>query len=336
MTSTRGPQNFAMPHDNVLASRLDKRSNVLAMIPQDLLAVASDLEGLIAFINRRLREVEQFDLAQFFEHLSDEDSRREFAVEKSEAEDAIGWALRALCERLLLYCEALGLPSTRSAVQAWRDKWADDALGKTKQWHNSQDDGRECPAFSAIRPLLDGLLVLLRPQHPTPPLDPIERLGLEKLEHCLRSLAKVIREREIVPRGELDIQAVMHSHLEGVFEDYTRQVTVAKPLLSFKPDGGVISLRAAIECKFVAKKEELAVAMHGLNEDLSGYCGSRDWTSFYTLIYMTDAYTTERHVARALSMSGGGAWTAILVTGTGVRPVRKRRGLQKVPSGSVP
>jgi len=109
----------------------------------------------------------------------------------------------------------------------------------------------------------------------------------------------------------------MHSHLENVFPDYTRTLAVAKPLMSFRPDGGITSLKTAIECKFVAKEKDLKTALHGLTEDLSGYSGSLDWTHFYSVIYMSRPYAVEGQFIHSLGESGNaGHWTTIVVTGT--------------------
>jgi hypothetical protein len=133
-----------------------------------------------------------------------------------------------------------------------------------------------------------------------------------------------------VPSNEHDVQQVLHSHLEGVFPDYTRTVTISKPLVSFRADGGVISLKSAIECKFVATKEEVGTAMHGLTEDLSGYSGSEDWKHFYSVVYMTEAFAIEGQMERALDLSNNaGSWKTILVTGAGSRVPRKKTGLAK-------
>jgi hypothetical protein len=69
------------------------------------------------------------------------------------------------------------------------------------------------------------------------------------------------------------VQTVLHSHLEGVYPDYTKTVTIARPLVSFRADGGVVSLKVAIECKFVASQMELASAIHRLTEDISATLG---------------------------------------------------------------
>jgi hypothetical protein len=40
-------------------------------------------------------------------------------------------------------------------------------------------------------------------------------------------------------------------------------------------------IKAAIEFKYAAKEDEVARAIGGIFEDVSGYTGSRDWNRFY-------------------------------------------------------
>lgn len=299
------------------------------MLPNDPDTVASDLQALVDHVHLQLRSIEEVDLDEFFSGAATEEEKEETEyradIARAEAADRIRWALRTLSARLQLYCEAFSLPETRRAAQNWHERWPTPKLGETKHWSTSDGDGQGSPALDEIQPLVDGLIALLRPRPTEPPQTAADRFARQRLEHCLRSIAKIIHEHKATPTSEADVQKVLHSHLEGVFDDYTRTLTIAKPLASFKPDGGLTSLRAAIECKFVDNEDELATAMHGITEDLSGYAGSRDWTTFYTLIYMTGPYTTERHVSRALGLSGNaGTWTVIVVTGAGGR-VKKAR-----------
>lgn len=299
------------------------------MIPRNLSAIAKDLEALTDRVQRLLYEIEQLDMQEILSDTSTEEKRnaveRRIKTEIEETEEAIGHTLATLATRLLLYTEALQLPAARALVTAWQNRWSGEQLGATKHWWDSETEGRESPAFTAIEPIISGLLVLLKQKQGLPPI-PSDRHDRDRLEYCLRSLAKLCRERNVIPASEYDVQKVMHSHLAGVFRDYTTTATIAKPLLSFRPDGGVISLKAAIECKFVASDKEISAALHGLTEDLSGYAGSSDWTHFYSLVYMTNAYATEGQFASALGQSGNaGTWTTIIVTGPGARIAKGKR-----------
>lgn len=237
----------------------------------------------------------------------------------SQTQASLRFALNTLGARMLLYTEALGLRNASAVAAAWRARWPEDKLGTVDVWRSIDDSGLQSPALEELLPLVDGLLLLTGPDD-APLTDPVERRDREHLEHCLRSLAKLCRDRGVVPQREKDVQGVLHSALETVFPDYARNVHIPKPLMSFKPDGGVPSLKTAIECKFVASDAELTTAIHGLVEDLSGYSGSSDWIHFYSVVYMTEPFAVEGAFESALTASGhAGSWKTILVTGPGGR-----------------
>ena len=279
-------------------------------------AIVADLEQLQKRIWKVLYEFEVLEYTDF--------SKAEVARERSDLGDALQFLLDSLATRLVIYSDALGLPETHRLVQEWRKAWPQNKLADTRHWSTSEADGIESPAFTELGRILDPLLVLTRPDDAPPP-DPESRRGHEVLEHALRSLAKLCRDRNVVPERELDVQGVLHSHLEGVFPDYIRNLTISKPLVSFEPDGGVPSLHAAIECKYIASEAEVKTAIHGLTEDLSGYSGSVEWTRFYTVCYMTEAFAVEGQFVAALGSSGNaGSWTTVLVTGAGSRGKRPK------------
>jgi hypothetical protein len=52
---------------------------------------------------------------------------------------------------------------------------------------------------------------------------------------------------------------------------------------------------------------------------MAGYCGSLDWTRFYTVLYQTEAFVSEEKFKKAVSRGGRHEWTPIVVTGGGTR-----------------
>jgi hypothetical protein len=150
---------------------------------------------------------------------------------------------------------------------------------------------------------------------------------LQLFEYVLSCTGKVLRDRGVVPKNETDIQRAMNSHLECVFQDYTKTVTIAKSIKSFKPDGGVVPLRAAVEFKFAASEAEAQRAISGISKDATGYSGSLDWVRFYSVVYMTENFTSPTRFERALQLSGcAGAWTCITLVGPGERLEKGPRG----------
>jgi len=124
----------------------------------------------------------------------------------------------------------------------------------------------------------------------------------------------------MVPKKEADVQRVLHDHLETIFPDYNRGITLPKGLKSFVPDGAIRSLEVLIEIKFVDSKRKVAQIFSGIMEDLSGYGGSRDWTRFYSLVYQTEPFINESRFDRSLKLSGNASsWKPIVVVGPGAR-----------------
>lgn len=149
---------------------------------------------------------------------------------------------------------------------------------------------------------------------------------LARLERHLRRTAVIVRKRGLTPTGEHDVQKVMHAYLDDNYDTFTTDVGLPKPIKGFKPDGGIPELRAAIEFKFVDGETELKTAFSGIVEDLSGYAGSKDWTRFFSVVYMTAPYETEGRFDAGLKATGNAArWTTILVTGPGGRPKKAKK-----------
>lgn len=88
---------------------------------------------------------------------------------------------------------------------------------------------------------------------------------------------------------------------------------------NFKPDGGVINLKAAIEFKFAAAQSEVTKALGGIFEDVSGYSGSADWIRFYSVVYQAKPFVSEDRFRADFEKASAKNWTPILVNGSGSR-----------------
>ena len=65
-------------------------------------------------------------------------------------------------------------------------------------------------------------------------------------------------------------------------------------------------------------------ALSGVFEDISGYAGSRDWETFYSVFYMTRAHARIAEIEDELTQRARAThWTPIVVCGSGER---RRRG----------
>jgi len=141
-----------------------------------------------------------------------------------------------------------------------------------------------------------------------------------RLERILQNTPNIIYERKIIPEKEADVRNAVLSILKHIFPTAKKEATVPKILKKFAPDIGITELKTAIEYKYCNNESDVKTAVGGIFEDMHGYAGSPDYTQFYAVIYMTDAFITpsqlEAELEHSLSLDN---WHVILVTGKGTR-----------------
>lgn len=152
----------------------------------------------------------------------------------------------------------------------------------------------------------------------------IETLLIEEkksqLERILINTPKIVKDREIEPKNETAVKKFVYELLIHTFPDTVKEISIAKETKTYKPDLGVRSLKCAVEYKFADSEQEVKTAIGGIYEDMKGYHGSNDWTFFYAVIYMTDAFFTTEQILSELSIdSSTQNWKPILVFGKGQR-----------------
>lgn len=223
--------------------------------------------------------------------------------------------IEQLSSDLAIALEMFGLPDTRKEFLGQLTVLQNTGFGVVKEQHDENGD------YIVSEPLQLCWSIIQMIEAPYESMAAgEEKRSLEILEFILESTAKIVANSGITPTKESDIQKPMSTHLAATFSEFTPQLTISKPIMSFKPDCGIIDLSAAIEFKFVDNEKELNTAIHGLNEDLSAYSGSLDWTRFYSLIYQTGPYGTAKQITDALRRSGNAKrWKVYLVTGPGGR-----------------
>lgn len=151
------------------------------------------------------------------------------------------------------------------------------------------------------------------------------------LEQILRGTPKMMFDREIEPSNEAEVRKEVYNVLIHVFPDTVREIPIAKVSKTYKPDIGVKRIKSAIEYKFVDSETEAKTAIGGIFEDIQGYEGSEDWTTFYAVIYMTDNYMTQDQVDAEFKLSKvPHHWKPIVVYGKGERKERKKTVPNKV------
>lgn len=222
-------------------------------------------------------------------------------------------------EILSVVLEAGGLTATRTRlIEQWK-LFAKKPGGMGATVHRPEDY-LESEPLVYIEAVLTGLRATTG-EGPTSE----EAIAISNLESILHKTAWLVRRRDITPTGEMQVQGVMHDYLGAFFTDYTRKISFPKVMKTFVPDGGVPDIKAAIEFKYVAAKDEIGEALGGIYEDMAGYSGSADWTRFYTVVYQTDAFVSAESFQKAVSRGGSHVWTAIRVTGSGQRKVKNKK-----------
>lgn len=152
-------------------------------------------------------------------------------------------------------------------------------------------------------------------------------LEILKLRNFLLETPRIIRDFGLEPRSEKDVREKVYNVLIHLHPDTVREIPISKVSKVYKPDIGVRSLKAAIEYKYVTSETELKTAIGGVFEDISGYAGSADWTTFFAVFYMTDAFFTQRQIDSEFQLSNAPhSWIPILVLGKGERPKKAKSG----------
>jgi len=279
-----------------------------------MIAISSDLERLRSRAQSVVHDIEYFQMWD----AHNPNSQRSYDNE-SMLYASLDKCLIELSSRLVVYADALDMPNLAKQVLIWQKRWSKEALRALDVWRSSDESGLYSPPLDELSPFIRALLHLARTEN----AELSELLTIEskeRLRHCLESIPVMCRKLKMNPSSEKNVQDILDILLGAAFQDYTRRVQISKPLVNFKPDGGIESLNIAIECKFIDSEKELKTALRGIHEDISGYSGSKDWTEFWTLIYMTEPFETEKAFTAALDKSESAeAWKHVLVVGPGGR-----------------
>jgi len=144
------------------------------------------------------------------------------------------------------------------------------------------------------------------------------------LKRILQNTAKIISDRQLDPSDENQIRDEVFNVLIHPFPDAVRDIGIAKTFQLFRPDIGIKCLGTGIEYKFADNPDEVKRAVRGIYEDISGYNGSNDWTNFFSVIYLTDAFITEAQLQAEFRLSEvQDKWVPLLVVGRGGRKPKK-------------
>lgn len=279
-----------------------------------LTLVTNGMHEALAPARRRISELYDLDMN---EHLLDEPPQRD----RRQIVASLVSHLSAAKDDFAMYLEMCGLPATRQHLLT-RWEQLNQNLGETKWHHGDESDDLSSPAADLLEQVYWGLRQMLPDKAREVQSETSQAVLMRQFVYALKHTAVILKNHRVVPRTEQDVKSTMTKHLETVFEDYVTTPMIPKPIVNFKPDGGVVSLRSAVEFKFCRTKDEVKNAIHGLTEDLGGYSGSRDWEKFFTVLYQTEVLTTEPRCQSALRHSGmDDRWTLMVVTGDKDAPV---------------
>jgi len=269
------------------------------------------ISDLLSRPSRTLSQIYSVDM-----NISFLGENKELEQRRSNLQERLAYQLSSLGRQFPIFLEMLGLFETRIwFVEEW--KTFSDNLGKTEWWHTEEDDDIESKPLGFLYEIYSAISAQVEKIEVE---DSGIETNIERLEYILRRTPEILESRNITPSCEADIRKAMNEHLKYTFEDYSTNISIAKPLKSFKPDCGIISIGTAIEFKFCDSEKEVKTALSGIMEDLSGYAGSKDWKLFYSLVYMTGSYANEKQLRVSLGSSENASkWKSILVKGSGSR-----------------
>lgn len=279
----------------------------------EIKSLASALVRDLDRASEQLRTIERYRFDQLYGQ-EDQYFPVEFELGKFE------YQLKSLFRLLSFSFEAAGFASTREEfINGWQE--FKDELSATQLVHevdvlNSEPLGYLGEYVFALKIFAFG--------HE----NPFQDCQKDRLESMLKSTAVLLRRRGTEPKSEADIQRVMDDYLLAAFSDYVKHPIIPGFIKNFKPDGGIKSINAAIEYKFVTTGEELKTALSGIFEDISGYKASLDWNKFYSVIYMTEPFEAEPRLHEELKRVGAFDWKIIPVFGGGTK---KKTDVSKLP-----
>ena len=253
-------------------------------------------------------------------------------AEVDELEDVVEYYIDSLTSRIALILEWIGLPESRVLMlkEISEVRKSSPVIG---WWDGSQGEGPESKAINVLgkyagftrapadrRSAEDGMRAMRDARR-----DAQRDAQLEFVETIMKSLPVTIKELSETPAKEHDVQAHLNRHLKAAFPSFVFNPSISKPIAKFVPDCGIIDLGLAIEVKFVDSAAEFKNAYRGITEDLSGYAGSKDWTRFYSYVYMTGAHGTSGSFTKGIGAHGtAGSWRTVVVTGPGQRKKKKK------------
>jgi hypothetical protein len=216
-----------------------------------------------------------------------------------------------------ILAERLGLPLLRTEIAEARKKISD--VTAVEVLHD--DFSFHSPPLEIARNYFDSLQTMTQGRDIT---------GLGIFENILQNAGKITEQLGVEPKNEKHVRDCLRTALGFAFPDVVKEIPLEKTLKTYRPDIGVTSLMAAAEVKFVTTKQEAAAALDGIYVDMKGYSGRHKWRSFYAVIYMTEAFYTQKDVEREFRLVKAELnWTPFVVFGGGARKKQATKAVAK-------
>lgn len=246
----------------------------------------------------------------------------------SNYDDYLKETTEALADRILqaerslrLLIETRGAPSFLADFMA-----AMEETGRMPEVNHHADDS-DLPFNPALDEIARWTELIAPPQHVLASYTG-ERSVLRNLLHHLPQMMTMHGK---APTREHDVQVWGHQFLQLAFPDAVRESAVPQPAKTYKPDIGIGSIETAIELKFVDSDAEAKKALDELLTDMHGFNGSRDYSAFFGVIYMTGPHLSQQVLQAHLDRVGSPkSWETFVVIGAGGRLTKTRKAATQV------
>jgi hypothetical protein len=175
--------------------------------------------------------------------LIDEHNGGGHSPEASDAQDLVSFYISKAFNEVAVLAERMNLPLYSTDIRRMRSDLkdlSDISYAPGSLDFYSEPLMRAQQSFAPLEVMLSGRALT----------------GLSVFEHVLKSTANILSVRNVKPKSEAEIRAVVRDTLECCFFDVRREIPVSKNLKVYKPDLGVASLKAAAEYK-IAKSHRL-------------------------------------------------------------------------------
>jgi hypothetical protein len=193
-----------------------------------------------------------------------------------------------------------------------------------QKWSFSELDKFYSPVISLLESYIKALTndtVLIEEQN----------CKLEILENIIYDTPSIVEDRiqegAKVPHKESEVQWCVEKILKYSFPDTVREQPESQVLKFYRPDFSIKSIQTLIEYKFAADKQEFKKSIGELFEDSIAYEPNLKWRHFYSIVYATDHFYTQKQVDSQLEMLSNfpDNWKVKVVFGKGGRRKRSKK-----------